>query len=117
MSIACLYSDYLYKCLLFQFFSRGILVHIPILTGSQNGHITRLKDSVIFAKNILFEASLHDEGHFYANCLFYIRTIYLKCHLFQFFSRDIRIHIVILTGVQNGHTSLRKNSHILLKNV
>ena len=58
-----------------------------------------------------------DEGHLYANCLFYIPTIYPKCLLSQFYSRGIRMHIPILTGVQNGGTSLRKNSRILLKTV
>ena len=58
-----------------------------------------------------------DEGHLYANCLFYISTIHPKCHLFQFFSRSIRMYIPILTGIENGRTSLRKNSFILLKNV
>ena len=67
----------------------------------------------IFLLNLLF----HKEGHLYANCLLYIPTIYRKCHLFQFFSRGIRMHIPILTGVQNGRTSLRKNGDIFIKNV
>ena len=58
----------------------------------------------------------HHEGHLYASCLFYIPTIDPKNLVFQFFSRGIRKHIPIQAGVQDGPTSLRKNSHILLKN-
>ena len=39
-----------------------------------------------------------DEGHLYATCLFLILTIYRKSTK----RRDIRMHILILTGVQNG---------------
>ena len=49
-----------------------------------------------------------DERHLYANCLFYILTIYAKCLLFQFVSGGILMHIAILTGVQNGSTGLLK---------
>ena len=59
----------------------------------------------------------HHEGHFYVNCLFYIPTIYLKYLLFQFFSYGIRMHISILTGVENGHISRLKESVFLPKNV
>ena len=45
------------KCHRFNFFSRGIHMYISILTGVQNGRISRLKDSVFLAKNVLFEAS------------------------------------------------------------
>ena len=39
----------------FHFFSRcGIRMYIPILTMVQNGHISRLKDSVFFAKKCSF---------------------------------------------------------------
>ena len=37
--------------------SCGILIPIPILTGAQNGRISRRKDSVLQLKNVLFEAS------------------------------------------------------------
>ena len=40
-----------------------------------------------------------------------------KWLLFQFFSRDIRMHIPILTGVENGRIRLQENCLILLKNV
>ena len=62
-----------------------------------------------------FKRLSHDEGHLHANCLFYILTIYLKCLLFKFFTDDIRIHIPILTGVQNGHRSLWKQSYFAKK--
>ena len=41
----------------FHFFSRGIRMYIPILTGVQNGRISRLKGNVFLLKNVLFEAS------------------------------------------------------------
>ena len=43
------------KCHRFHFFSRGIHMYITILTGVQNGRISRLKDSVFLIKNVLFE--------------------------------------------------------------
>ena len=55
-------------------------MHIPILTGIQNGPTSLRKNSHILLKNVLFE----DEGHLYAKCLFDILTIYPKCLLFQF---------------------------------
>ena len=58
-----------------------------------------------------------DEGHLYANCLFYILTINPKCHPFQFFNRGIRMYIPILTGVPHGRRSFWDCSHIFLKNV
>ena len=57
----------------------------------------------------------HDEGHLYASCLFYIPTICPKWYLFQFFSRGIRMYIPILTGAQNGRTSLQKNQSYFSK--
>ena len=46
-----------------------------------------------------------------------ILSIYCKSLLFQFLSSDIRMHILILTGVQNRRISHSKNNHVLLKNV
>ena len=93
-------------------------MYIPILTGIQKKLESHQKDSVFFAKQcFIWKLLFCDEGHLYANCLFYILNIYPKCLLFEFLSADIRIHIPILTGVENGRTSLQKNSHILLKNV
>ena len=54
------------------------------------------------------------EGQLYANRLFYILFICHKCLLFQFLSRDIRMHIPILTGVQNERIRSCKNGHIWL---
>ena len=117
----CLFSiptSYL-KCHCFHLFSRGIRIYIPILTGFQNEpQVTEKTVFFFFAKKMfLLKLLFHKEGHLNANCLLYIPTIYPKRHLFQFFSRGIRMHIPILTGVQNRRISLRKNSHILLKNV
>ena len=44
------------KCILFQFFSRGIRKNIPNLTGLQNGRISSRKNSRILLKNVFFEA-------------------------------------------------------------
>ena len=46
------------KCLLFQFVSRGICVHIPIVAGFQNGRTSRQKISHILLNNFLFQALL-----------------------------------------------------------
>ena len=82
-------------------------------------HITRThyqpKNGHIWLKNVLSEFNFQNEVHLYANCSFDILTMYPKYHLFQFFSRDIRMYIPIQTGVQNGRISLQKNSKILLK--
>ena len=91
---------------LFQFLCYGTRMHIPILRGVQNGRISR--------QNRL---NFQDEVHLFANCLFYFISFCFKCFLFQFLSRSICMHIPILTVVQNGRIRLRKNSHILLKNV
>ena len=49
-----------------------------------------------------------NEGHLDVNFLIYILTIYGEYLMFQFFSRGIRTHIAILTGVQNGRISRQK---------
>ena len=41
----------------FHFFSCGIGMYIPILTGFQNGRISHLKDKVFLLKNVFFETS------------------------------------------------------------
>ena len=89
------------ECLLFQFFSRGIRMHIVTLAGIQNG---RKKESY-FAKECFFEVYFSDEGHLFANCLFYILSLCLTCLHFQIRTRGIRIHISIQTGVQKRHIS------------
>ena len=42
------------KCHRFHLFSRGIRMYIPILTGVQNGRISRLNDSVFLLKKCSF---------------------------------------------------------------
>ena len=60
------------------------------------------EETVVFSfKKFFLRLCFRDEGPFYAIFLFDIFTIYAKCHLFQFFSRGIRMHIPILIGVQN----------------
>ena len=44
------------KCLLFQFFSRGIRMHIPILAEVQTGRISRQNSSHILLKKYTFQA-------------------------------------------------------------
>ena len=62
-----------------------------------------------------FKLLFRDEGHLYANCLPYILTIHPKCHRFSFFSRGIRMHIAILTGVQSGRIICLKDSVFFAK--
>ena len=73
-----------------------------------------LKNGHILIKNILLMINFQDEGHLDANFLIYILTIYSECLHFQFLARGIR---GILTGVQNGRMTRRKNTDILLRNV
>ena len=46
------------KCHRFHFFSKDIGMYIPILTRIQNGHISHLKYSTFFVKNVLFQTSV-----------------------------------------------------------
>ena len=75
------------------------------------------KAVIFFLKTFFLKLYFRDEVHLYAKFFLDILTIDPKCYLFQFFSRDIRMYICILTGVQNGHINLRKNSVILLKKI
>ena len=43
-----------------------------------------------------------DDGHLYANCLFYIVDIYCKCLHLQFLRCGIGMRIPILTLAQKG---------------
>ena len=43
------------KYIIFEFLGCGICMHIPILAGVQNGHLSHLKKSVFLLKNVLFE--------------------------------------------------------------
>ena len=90
-------------------------MHIAILTGVQNGRINRGKNSHILLRNVLFEAYFRDEDHLYANCLFYILSLCLKCLLFQIHTRGIRMHVSIGTGVEKGHIRGYNNGFVLLK--
>ena len=76
--------------------------------GSKCTHNLR-KNSHILLKTFFLRLSFPDEGRLYAKFLFDIFTIYPKCHLFQFFSRGIRLHIPILTVVQNEPKIHRKD--------
>ena len=68
-----------------------------------------LKKWSYFNKRMFFLMFIfRDENRLYANCLFHILIFYRKCLLFQFFSHGIRIHIPILTGVQNEPISCQK---------
>ena len=68
-------------------------------------------------KTFFLRLYFQDEGHLFAKFLFNILTIYLKRHLFQFFSRGITMHIPILTEVQNERECHRKGKVFLLKSV
>ena len=89
-------------------------MHIPILTGVQIGRVGGCENGQILIKNLLLKLLFQDEGRFYGNFLFYILSIYCKCLLFQFLSRGRRMHIPILTRVQNKRISKNaKITHIL----
>ena len=84
--------------------------------GSKWTHKSLKKQSHFSKKRFFLRLYFRDKGHLYTKFLLDILTIDPKCHLFQFFSRDMRMYIPILTGVQNRRINLRKNSVILLKN-
>ena len=116
------------KYLLFQFLVFSIRMQIPILTEVQKGHISQRKKSYFTRKCSLWSYFQDCEEDYcilikecfvlclffemkslvYAKYLFYILTFYRKFFLFQFFSRGVRMHILILTGVQKGHNSNQK---------
>ena len=99
-----------FKCFLFEFLSDGIPIYIPILTGSKWRHKSQKELSHFAKKPFFFKFYFQDEGDFYANSLFNALTLYHKCYLFQFLDCDIRMHIPILTGIQNGCINLKKKS-------
>ena len=106
------------KCLLFQFLGCGIHIHIPILTGVQNGRIGQRKSSHILLKHFLFEALFPR----WMSLVFQLLVLcsdylYPKCFLSEFFSRGIHMHIPILTGVENGCINLQNNNQLLVKDV
>ena len=75
-------------------------MHIPILTGVLNVHISRWRNSHILIKILFLKHIFQDESHLQGKFLFYILSIYRKCLLFQFLSRGKRMLVPILTGVQ-----------------
>ena len=60
------------KCHLFQFFSRGIHMYIPILIGVQNEPKSHRKDIVFCLKRFLSKLNFQDKGQFWVIFLFYI---------------------------------------------
>ena len=103
-----------HKFHILHFFSRSIRIQISIRTKVQNGCISLRKESFLCWKMFSLKFLFRDEGHLYANCLFYILSIYRKFFLFWFLCCGIRMHIPILRWVQNGRISHQKNSHNLL---
>ena len=85
-------------------------------TGSKrlNCHI---KNDHILLKIVLLKHNFQDQGLLYANCLFYILTIYSKYFSFHYLSCGICMYIPILTGDQRGCIASEKKGHILIKNV
>ena len=90
-------------------------MNIYILAEAQNERMSVGKNGHTLLKDVLLKINFQDKGHLYFRCLLYILTIYVKCFLFQFLGRGIRIHIPILTPVRNGRISSWWNFHILLK--
>ena len=79
------------------------------LAAEKHGHI--------LLKNVLLKIYFQNEGSLYVNYFLYSLTIYLKCLLFRFLSRGMRIHIPIVRLVQGGRINSWTNGHILLKKV
>ena len=92
-------------------------MHIAILTKVQNFRIICWKNSHILLKIVLFDAKFQGEGHLYANYFFYILAICRKCLRIQISRCGTRMHIPIITGVENGQISSWKSGRILMKNV
>ena len=99
-------------------FWHTIRMHIPALIGVQNGRTSLWNNGHILLKNHFFFLRLYfrDEGDLYAKSLFDVLTIYPKCHIFQFFSRGIRMHIPILTGFKMD-AWISEKSLVLLKSI
>ena len=87
---------------------------LAFYSGVQNVHIRRWRNGHILIKDLLLKFIFQYESHLYEICLFYILSICCKFLLFQFLSCAIRMHILILTGVQNERLSKNaKIAHIL----
>ena len=74
-------------------------MQITILQVLKMGAQVSKKNGRILLKTFFLRLYCRDEGDLYANSLFDVLTIYPKCYIFRFYSRGIRIHIPILTGV------------------
>ena len=77
----------------------------------------RLANGHILHENVLFKVNFEDEGNFEVNYLFDTFSFWVKCLLFQLFSRDISMHVSILSSVQNGGINHQENIHFLLQTV
>ena len=89
-----------FKCLVFEFLRCGIHMHILTLTKKMR---YRLKSSHVLLKNILLKINFQVEVTFKSIVCFIFSHFALNCLLFKFFSRVMRMHITILTGVQKGY--------------
>ena len=96
MPISCFIFSLFALNTFFEFLSRGIGTHIPILTGFQNGQISGWKNG---HNGLNFEK----EGHLHSNWAFFLLAFYRKCLVFQFLGCDILTHIPIVTVVQKRH--------------
>ena len=60
--------SFCFKCFLLQFLNRGIRMHIPTLTGVQNGRTSLWKNGHILLKKPFFlRLYFRDKGNLYAN--------------------------------------------------
>ena len=148
MAIACfIFWLFTIDAFFFQFWGCGIRMHICILTRVQKGRVCSWKQGHILLINVLLKINFEHEGHLYANCLFWIFSLFVKCFfsilkwshrhdghlyaycllytftirrkcfLFQFLGYGIGIQILILTEVQKKRVIGWKNGHNLLKNI
>ena len=51
-------------------------------------------------KNVFFKLNFQDKDHLDANFFNFVLAIWRECLPYQFIDRGIRMHILILTGVQ-----------------
>ena len=82
-------------------------MHISIRTGVLKRHIGA-KKWLCFAKKVLLKLNFERKGDLYANDFFYFLDICCKRRLLQFLPCGIRMHIHLLTRVQNGHINGEK---------
>ena len=62
---------------------------------------------------MILNLNFQDEGHYFANCLFYIPIVSRKCFSFQFLTRDI---LMYTSGVEYGRFYSSKIGDIFVKN-